>query len=322
MYPDISPCRTRRMTLRSGSFSLPGIYLILAVILSGVVFSVQAQQVVTVQTDTLSLVELTKREELPPVFFDSICDEVIASGVIPATAEQPPEVPKSKIRVEEYRFKPAQLALPLSLITVGSVGVATGWTDRLNRSIRHELQKNDHKPLHFDDVIMFTPYAAYYGLSLLGVKARHDYVDRTILLGTAGVINAALVYSTKALTHVQRPDGSTKNSFPSGHTAIAFMGAELLRIEYAEASPWISVAGYAVATTTAFMRLYNNRHWLTDVVVGAGFGILSARAAYWLFPLLSEQVFHRTNKHIELSSFSTEAPLLGPSSGLSLAITF
>ena len=87
---------------------------------------------------------------------------------------------------------------------------------------------------------------------------------------------------------VERPDGTSFNSFPSGHTATAFMGAELMNQEYKHQSIWYSIAGYTVATGTGVFRMYNNRHWLSDVVAGAGVGILSAKAGYWLYPYVSK----------------------------------
>ena len=72
------------------------------------------------------------------------------------------------------------------------------------------------------------------------------------------------------------------NSFPSGHTYIAFVGAETLRKEYGEEYPWLAVAGYAVATLVGTMRIYNDRHWAGDVLAGAGLGILSVNITYWI----------------------------------------
>ena len=68
-------------------------------------------------------------------------------------------------------------------------------------------------------------------------------------------------------------------SFPSGHTGTAFLGAELVRKEYGWG--WGSAA-YAVASTTAVLRMYNNEHWLSDVIAGAGLGILCANVGTWL----------------------------------------
>ena len=71
-------------------------------------------------------------------------------------------------------------------------------------------------------------------------------------------------------------------SFPSGHTATAFTGAELVRSEYGLG---IGIAAYGVAAGVALLRLYNERHWVGDVLFGAGIGILSARIGYWMLPL-------------------------------------
>ena len=84
-----------------------------------------------------------------------------------------------------------------------------------------------------------------------------------------------------------RPDGSQANSWPSGHTATAFVGATLLHKEYGlTRSPWFSVAGYGVATATGVMRVLNNRHWVSDVMSGAGIGIMSTELGYAIGDLL------------------------------------
>jgi membrane-associated phospholipid phosphatase len=92
----------------------------------------------------------------------------------------------------------------------------------------------------------------------------------------------ALTQGLKHTVDKTRPDGSDNHSFRSGHVATAFLSAEQLRMNY---GTWWGVAGYTFATGTAFLRLYNNRHWLGDVIGAAGIGILSARIGYWLLPL-------------------------------------
>ena len=82
----------------------------------------------------------------------------------------------------------------------------------------------------------------------------------------------------------KRPDTNARNSFPSGHTATAFMCAEFLYQEYKEVSPWIGYSGYLIATATGYLRIYNDRHYLNDVVAGACIGIISTKFAYWLYP--------------------------------------
>ena len=77
-----------------------------------------------------------------------------------------------------------------------------------------------------------------------------------------------------------RPIPGSENSMPSGHTAQAFLSATILDMEYRDTSPWISVGGYAVATTTGILRMVNNQHWISDVLIGAGIGIFSVKAVY------------------------------------------
>ena len=99
------------------------------------------------------------------------------------------------------------------------------------------------------------------------------------------------VTGLKDLTKIERPDGSANNSFPSGHTATAFSGAEFLWQEYKDVNIWYGISGYAVAAGTGFFRIYNGRHWLSDVAMGAGIGIMSTKIAYWVFPYVQKHFF-------------------------------
>jgi membrane-associated phospholipid phosphatase len=100
----------------------------------------------------------------------------------------------------------------------------------------------------------------------------------------------------KKTSKVERPDGSDTNSFPSGHTATAFMGAEFLYQEYRDLSDWYGIIGYVVAAGTAFFRMSNEKHWLTDVATGAGIGILSTKIAHWIHPLIKKTIFKDNDK--------------------------
>ncbi len=69
------------------------------------------------------------------------------------------------------------------------------------------------------------------------------------------------------------------------------MGSKFLYQAYKDVSIWYEVTGYVVATSTGLFRMYNNRHWLTDVAAGAGIGILSTKIAYWVHPLIKRTIF-------------------------------
>ena len=226
---------------------------------------------------------------------DSVChDNTVILDSIPFIADNEPG--KSSCTTMPscpYKFKPLQLVVPGALIGVGIIGLESDWLKYQNREVRDELQENIDHRLTIDDFTQYAPMAATYGLNLCGIKGKHGYGDLTIILGTAYALMGTTVYAMKNITKVERPDGSARNSFPSGHTATAFMGAELLRREYWDVSPWIGVAGYAIAAGTGFFRMYNNRHWLTDVIAGAGIGILSVQAAYWLYPIITKTFFRK-----------------------------
>ncbi|MDB5011741.1 MAG: superfamily protein [Mucilaginibacter sp.] len=140
------------------------------------------------------------------------------------------------------------------------------------------------------------PIAMVYGLNLVGITGKNRFIDRTALLGLSGGILALSGYGTKYATHRLRPNQTDYLSFPSGHTSIAFMGAEFLAQEYSDKSVWYSVAGYTIAATTGVFRMYNRDHWFSDVVAGAGFGILSTKAAYLIYPYLRNKLTHKNKE--------------------------
>lgn len=137
-----------------------------------------------------------------------------------------------------------------------------------------------------DDYIQYLPWATHLTLGLCGVKgcSKNRYQIFVAEAFTAAMM-ATTVNALKYGIGRKRPDGG-KNSMPSGHTATAFAGATLLAHEYGNKSIWIPVAGYTVAAATGVLRVLNNRHYVSDVVVGAAVGILTAELAYWVTDVL------------------------------------
>lgn len=131
-----------------------------------------------------------------------------------------------------------------------------------------------------DDYLQFAPIAAVYGLNIAGVKAKNNFANRTVMLLKAEIMMGVLTFSLKKITAVPRPDTGSPTSFPSGHTAQAFAAATFMSKEYGHKSVWYSIGAYSVATGIGAMRVLNNRHWVTDVLVGASIGILSTNIAY------------------------------------------
>lgn len=194
-------------------------------------------------------------------------------------------------------------------ITYGIVAQCNPLLQKINGDTYKAAMRMFPGRMHVDDYLQYVPVAAYLALDFSGVKARHNMLQRTVVAATSYLFMAAIVNTVKLTVPVLRPDGSAWNSFPSGHTATAFTGAHLLLREYKDTSPWIGIAGYAVAATTGIMRMLNRRHWLSDVVAGAGIGILSVELSYILLPVFDKLVYGKGKR--ERSAAMTLAPAFG-----------
>lgn len=196
--------------------------------------------------------------------------------------------------IPKKKFQVATFIAPAVLMGYGFAAVYNkGALKQLDLSTKDELQE-DH-PLfaaHVDDYLQFAPVAAVYALNLSGIKGQHNLFDATMLYATSAAIMGVSTHFVKQGVGRERPNGNGENSFPSGHTASAFMAAEFLHQEYKDVNPWIGYAGYFVATATGTLRMYNNKHWFSDVVAGAGFGIASTKIAYLIYPYV-KQIFNR-----------------------------
>ena len=193
-------------------------------------------------------------------------------------------------------IKPVEYIIPAAMVTYGFVALKNKGLIRLNEQIKQNIwDKNPHKKTNVEDYTWAVPAVAVYVLNFSGIKGKNNFTDRTILYLMSNIIASAFVVPTKNITKVLRPDSSNTLSFPSGHTTQAFVAAEFLRREYKDVSPWYGVAGYTFAVTTGYLRLYNNKHWLSDVVAGAGVGILSVHAAFWIYPMLKKKFSKKNN---------------------------
>ncbi len=211
-------------------------------------------------------------------------------------------------------FCARNIALPLALMAWGTVEVTLApHVQLLNQNVANEVIEHNPPKFTIDDYTQYAPAATVFALNLAGVHGRHSLWQCTALLAMSGVLTAISVNTLKYTVRERRPDGSQRNSFPSGHTATAFMGAEFLWQEYKDVSPWVGLGGYAVATLTGALRVYNNRHWVGDIMFGAGLGMLCTKTAYWLYP--------RIRRHFKAPV--AVAPFYNPAhTGVTLAMTF
>ena len=135
-----------------------------------------------------------------------------------------------------------------------------------------------------DDYLWAAPAALTFGLSASGVKGKHKLGEQVLLFLVSNAIAGGANQIVKWVAGYPRPDGDGYDAFPSGHTAIAFANASILHEEYGHRSVWYSIGGYTNATAVGGLRLLNNRHWLADVLTGAGIGIGATKGVYLVYP--------------------------------------
>jgi len=187
-----------------------------------------------------------------------------------------------------------RLIIPGVLFAYGAITLNRSDLRVINEQARDWIwDGNYHASPYMEDYMLLVPAAAVYGLNIFGVKGQNNLIDRSIIYGMSNLIANGIIFGLKEVGIEKRPDGSDNHSFPSGHTAEAFVSAEFLHQEYKNGrAPWpVVAAGYGVAISVAYMRIAHNKHWLGDVVAGAGVGMASTRFAYYLYPIIKHKIF-------------------------------
>jgi len=191
--------------------------------------------------------------------------------------QTPPDAP----RQPWYNSKLVRAtAVPAVLIGYG-ISVVDDHGFYSSYDARRDIQRNfPNFRNHLDDYLQWAPYLELGAVLAFGVEGRNDRVNLALILAKSEAIMLSSVYVVKLATGHERPDGSDNRSFPSGHTAQAFLAASIVHTELREKSVWYGVGAYTLATGVGAFRMLNNKHWEADVFAGAGFGILSAHVAY------------------------------------------
>jgi hypothetical protein len=187
----------------------------------------------------------------------------------------------------DHAFAWQQTIAPVTLIATGAAITYSPLHTSLDGSIHDWSQRDGHDRFEIENGIQYIPSASVFLLKACGLKSQHSWRNLVCLEAGSAILAFTLNTGLKHTLDIERPYPEVYNSFPSGHTVTAFVGAEMLRREYGKEYPGIAIAGYTIATGVGLMRIYNNRHWASDVLAGAGVGILSVSIMYWLAPYLT-----------------------------------
>ncbi|MGZ3757598.1 MAG: phosphatase PAP2 family protein [Mucilaginibacter sp.] len=192
--------------------------------------------------------------------------------------------------------KPGTFIVPAALIGYGALSFVVKPIRNIDYYFKDRIARSDpNYNSKMADYLQLSPIVIVYGLNLAGDEGKNRFVDRTAILALSGGI-LTVADGMKYLAHRTRPYGTDPLSFPSGHTGAAFMAAEFLAQEYGDKSPLYGILGYTIASTTGVLRLYGRAHWFSDCVAGAGFGMLSTKVAYLVYPHIRKMLTHTDKK--------------------------
>jgi membrane-associated phospholipid phosphatase len=191
-------------------------------------------------------------------------------------------------------------------------GTALHFSD-VKYNLNDWAQDNFHYSGSADDYLRYAPLAAVYSLNALGINGKNNFGNLTAISLKSFVLNDLIVYSLKKWLNEDRPNGEP-HAFPSGHTSVVFAFAQIMHHEYGEQSIWYSVGAYSCATTVGVMRIAKGAHWASDVLAGAGIGMLSTELVY----LTHQYKWDWEHiKHFDIFPFS-----VGQQKGLTLVYKF
>ena len=171
--------------------------------------------------------------------------------------------------------------IPSALIASGTLS-QIHFRGSLNAEVYKERTNNiPNFKTSVDNYLQFSPIILAYGFDALGMKSKTDIINRSVILLKSEIIMSGSVTILKYTIREQRPDKSANNSVPSGHTAQAFAAAAFLSEEFGAKYKWVPYLSYSLASSVGVLRIMNNKHYLSDVLIGAGIGILSTKISYW-----------------------------------------
>lgn len=138
---------------------------------------------------------------------------------------------------------------------------------------------------HIDDYIQYTPIGILYSADIFKIKAEHSVWNQTKFLFISEAITGGIVLGLKYGLKIERPDGSAFTSFPSGHASQAFVTSQVLYQEFKNTNKLLAYSGYLFSISTGGLRVINNKHWVPDVLMGAGIAVLVTNLVYHFEPL-------------------------------------
>jgi membrane-associated phospholipid phosphatase len=181
-------------------------------------------------------------------------------------------------------FRPSAIIVPSALLAYGWLKPVIPAIENLDNQIMENVRTN-HPDFNtkVDDYLQWVPSASIYAMDAFKVKTKHTFIEHLAIDAGSIIITGGAGFIMRKISGNMEVYNSTGSRFPSGHTANAFRGAEIVFQELKDRHRVLSYSGYLVASAVGILRIYNKEHYLTEVLAGAGLGILSTKLTYLAF---------------------------------------
>jgi hypothetical protein len=197
---------------------------------------------------------------------------------------------------KQHHLKAPALIIPATFLIYGGLKPVVNGISKLdNHIMAHVQQKYPHFHSNASDYLMWVPSATIYSFDAIKVKTAHSFKQHLILDAGSIAITGALGFGMRIISHNIKSFNTNNTDFPSGHTANAFRGAEILHQELKDKHTLLNYSGYFVATSVGVLRIYGKQHYFSQVVAGAGLGILSTKITYWIFDKIKDSKHSHDN---------------------------
>lgn len=224
---------------------------------------------------------------------------------------------------KDFKFTPTKM-----LVSLGVVGILMVFDEPIMNFVQRNKEAGIMDEIanygnHFGEISGLMPLVLGtlgYGLVFDSNKSKNAAISS---IGAA-VLGQLVVETLKSATHRSRPEagvgpfdfkgfglGSDNTSFPSGHSAAAWSVASVFAEEFGDEYKWAPAAAYGLAAITSYSRMNKNKHWASDVVMGALVGYVAGK----IFHKFYRETFKNRTENISVT------PIIGSMNGLKVVIS-
>ena len=207
-------------------------------------------------------------------------------------------------RSNENKFLKKKFIIPTALAGAAFLLTKSDFEISLQNKLQKRLNNNFNTKI--DDYTRYVPVLQMYTADLLGVEAKNHWFAQSRNLALSLLITKYTTSILKGIIVKPRPNLQNNNAFPSGHTSAAFASATVLYEEFKHTSPLLAYSGYIFASGTAYLRMANNAHWLSDVLFGAAIGIGITKLVYHFDYLFDWNPFKNNEGLMVLPTFTNQ----------------